>query len=199
MPKIVDHDQRRRDIIEVARRLILQGGFQAATMRSIAAEAGFANGALKHFFPGKDSIIAATFESMLVEMDPEGRLSARSVDSGLDPKDRLRNVIAEVLPSTEDEITAGRVLLVLWDHAASNPDLAELYRRTFDRWKAQLVTSIGEAAGPETRARGNYEAVAVEIMSITIGANVVNLMHPDGTYVPTYDEITDSITERISR
>jgi AcrR family transcriptional regulator len=199
MPKIVDHDQRRRDIIEVARRLILQGGFQAATMRSIAAEAGFANGALKHFFPGKDSIIAATFESMLVEMDPEGRLSARSVDSGLDPKDRLRNVIAEVLPSTEDEITAGRVLLVLWDHAASNPDLAELYRRTFDRWKAQLVTSIGEAAGPETRARGNYEAVAVEIMSITIGANVVNLMHPDGTYVPTYDEITDIITERISR
>lgn len=199
MPKIVDHDQRRRDIIEVARRLILQGGFQAATMRSIAAEAGFANGALKHFFPGKDSIIAATFESMLVEMDPEGRLSARSVDAELSPKDRLRNVIAEVLPSTEEEITAGRVLLVLWDHATSNPELAGLYRKTFARWKDQLVTSIAEAAGPETRAKGNYDAIAVEIMSITIGANVVNLMHPDGTYVPTYDEITDSITDRIAR
>ncbi len=199
MPKIVDHDQRRRDIIEVARRLILQGGFQAATMRSIAAEAGFANGALKHFFPGKDSIIAATFESMLVEMDPEGRLSARSVDADLSPKERLSNVIAEVLPSNEEEITAGRVLLVLWDHATSNPELADLYRKTFARWKGQLVTSIGEAAGPETRAKGNYDAIALEIMSITIGANVVNLMHPDGSYVPTYDEITDSITERIAR
>ena len=68
MPKIIDHDQRRRDIVEVAKSIILKGGFEAATMRSIAAEAGFANGALKHYFPGKESIVAATFETILQQM-----------------------------------------------------------------------------------------------------------------------------------
>ncbi|WP_203236978.1 TetR family transcriptional regulator [Nocardia panacis] len=37
MPKIIDHDQRRRDIVEVAKRLIIEGGFEAATMRSIVS------------------------------------------------------------------------------------------------------------------------------------------------------------------
>ncbi len=45
MPKVIDHDQRRRDIIDVTWKLIVKGGIEAATMREIAAEAGFANGA----------------------------------------------------------------------------------------------------------------------------------------------------------
>src|SRR5262245_46203062 len=128
MPKIIDHDQRRRDIVAVAKRLILQGGFEAATMRSLAAEAGFANGALKHYFPGKDSIIAATFQSVLAEIDPRGAADEGIRRPGQDPVQNLRECFDLWMPLAEREINAGRVLLVMWEHAASNPELGAHYR-----------------------------------------------------------------------
>lgn len=39
MPKIVDHDQRRRDLVEATLRIILRQGLAGATMRDIATEA----------------------------------------------------------------------------------------------------------------------------------------------------------------
>lgn len=199
MPKIIDHDQRRRDIIEVAKRLILQGGFEAATMRSIAAEAGFANGALKHYFPGKESIIAATFESVLAEIDPRGLLDQDLVQPGQDPVVTLRDAILLWMPLTDKEINAGRVLLVLWEHAASNPELAELYRQFFARWGAmavRLIKGVREGLSPLTDA--DYERLALEIRSIVIGANVVNLMHADARHVQTYRAYIEDFIQRVA-
>ncbi|WP_029041876.1 TetR/AcrR family transcriptional regulator [Cucumibacter marinus] len=198
MPKIIDHDQRRRDIIEVAKRLILQGGFEAATMRSIAAEAGFANGALKHYFPGKESIIAATFESVLAEMDPRGALKGNDPAPGQDPESRLRDSVNTGLPFTDAEINAGRVLLVLWEHAASNPELAELYRQFFARWRemtTRLIADASEAAGK--KGETDYDVLSLEILTATIGANVVNLMHPDRQHVETYRTFTEKFINRV--
>ena len=44
MPKIVDHDQRRRELVDASLRIIVRQGLAGATMRDIATEAGFANG-----------------------------------------------------------------------------------------------------------------------------------------------------------
>ncbi|MGO2985400.1 MAG: TetR/AcrR family transcriptional regulator, partial [Brevibacterium aurantiacum] len=61
MPKIVDHDQRRRDLVEATLRIILRQGLAGATMRDIATEAGFANGAMKSYFASKSDLLAATY------------------------------------------------------------------------------------------------------------------------------------------
>ena len=50
MPKVVDHDQRRVELVQATWRIIAREGIERATMRGIAAEAGFANGALKPYF-----------------------------------------------------------------------------------------------------------------------------------------------------
>src|SRR5256714_15261601 len=40
MPKRVDHEERRREIVEAVIRITLKGGLTAATFREVAAEAG---------------------------------------------------------------------------------------------------------------------------------------------------------------
>ena len=45
MPKIVDHDARRRELVEIASQVIAKNGVEGATLRELAAEAGFSNGA----------------------------------------------------------------------------------------------------------------------------------------------------------
>lgn len=55
MPKIVNHDERRQELIEATWQVIAQHGLSAVTMRQIAEEAGYANGALKPYFPTKSA------------------------------------------------------------------------------------------------------------------------------------------------
>src|SRR5512141_674622 len=61
VPKIVDHDERRLELVDATWRIIARLGIEGATMREIAIEAGFANGALKPYFPTKDILLAFAF------------------------------------------------------------------------------------------------------------------------------------------
>ncbi|WP_309114319.1 TetR/AcrR family transcriptional regulator [Saccharothrix sp.] len=192
MPKVIDHDQRRREIIEVAKRLIAEGGFEAATMRSIVTAAGFANGALKHYFAGKDEIIAATFESVLKETTEQ----LSTMDTPATPVDALRGFIEAVMPLDPHRITSARVLLVLWEHSVANPDLARRYRDLLTTWRSELITRI-TAAWP-TASAPETEVLADEIISATIGANVASLMHPVGTLIDRYQAYVDSVMHRIT-
>ena len=61
VPKIVDHDERRLELVDATWRIIARLGIEGATMREIALEAGFANGALKPYFPTKDTLLEFAF------------------------------------------------------------------------------------------------------------------------------------------
>ena len=86
MPKIVDHDARRLELVEVTWRVIARRGFDGVTLRDVAAEAGFANGALKPYFPTRASLMRATFTHVF------GRTNARieNATRGLDGLEALR-------------------------------------------------------------------------------------------------------------
>ncbi|PPK71284.1 TetR/AcrR family transcriptional regulator [Actinokineospora auranticolor] len=195
MPKVIDHDQRRREIVEVSKKLIAEGGFEAATMRSIVTAAGFANGALKHYFAGKDGIISATFQSVLE--DTATRMS--ELDPDLGPVEALHGFVAAAMPLVPEQITSARILLVLWGHSVANPDLARQYRELLVTWRAELCRRIAAATSedtdPESAAVG---VLADEIISVTIGANVASLMHPVGALVERYTEYVDNLMKRIA-
>ncbi|MEV0676089.1 TetR/AcrR family transcriptional regulator [Actinosynnema sp. NPDC050436] len=195
MPKVIDHDQRRREIVEVAKKLIAEGGFEAATMRSIVAAAGFANGALKHYFASKDEIIAATFESVLQAT----ALRLSELDSNASPVEALRGFVTGAMPLEAHQITSARVLLVLWEHSVANPDLARRYRDLLTSWRAELTARIAAArGGGESEGSPAAGVLADEIISVTIGANVASLMHPVGELADRYRAYVDALMERIA-
>ncbi|MBW0103982.1 TetR/AcrR family transcriptional regulator, partial [Pseudonocardia sp. KRD291] len=57
MPKIVDHDQRREEILDAAIRVIGTVGIDHATTRAIARESGYSTGVLSHYFEDKDELL----------------------------------------------------------------------------------------------------------------------------------------------
>jgi len=57
MPKIVDHEERRAEVLEATWRVIATRGLDAATVRQIAKEAGVSSGVLAHYFTDKDDIL----------------------------------------------------------------------------------------------------------------------------------------------
>ncbi|WP_223694991.1 TetR/AcrR family transcriptional regulator [Leifsonia poae] len=175
MPKVIDHDQRRSDIIDVTWGLIVKGGLEAATMREIATEAGFANGALKHYFPGKDEIIQGTYERALGMMG-EHVAAAVGDKKGLEA---LRAVILATAPLEPDAVTAGRVLLTFWERAVSNEELHSAYLAHLDSWREGLATYIadGRAAGDIVTATPDEQLVD-EIVLMNVGSTIMSLIAP---------------------
>ncbi|MDQ2837638.1 MAG: TetR/AcrR family transcriptional regulator [Actinomycetota bacterium] len=196
MPKVVDYDQRRREIIDVTWNLIVEGGLDAATMREIAAAAGFANGALKHYFPSKDVIIEATYQRALGFMNDH---VAQAVGDrrGLAA---LQVLCRETLPIDQERANAGRVLLAFWATSLSHPQLYEAYREHLKAWRAVLRKYLrqGRQDGDILTRTPDSELVD-EIVLMNAGANVMVVVGPNFSTVAMQLRHLDSFFQRLGR
>ncbi|AHH99365.1 TetR family transcriptional regulator C-terminal domain-containing protein [Kutzneria viridogrisea] len=194
MPKIIDHEQRRGHIIDVTWRLITEGGVEAATMREIAAAAGFANGALKHYFASKEEIIEATYERALGMMAEYVNLA------GLRGLAALREIYTAVMPLDPPRITAGRVLLAFWQLALSDAKLHEKYLEHLRFWRGVLHRFIAEGREDgDIRTALPDEQLVDEIVLLTAGANVMSLVGAEFSTVALRHQHIESFLDRITR
>ena len=79
MPKTrteLERDQKVTEILEVAERHLMEGGYNALSVAAVARELGIAHNAIYWYFPSKDDLIVAAFEHMvhkLLARKPKGR------------------------------------------------------------------------------------------------------------------------------
>lgn len=60
MPKVVDHDARRAEIADAVWRVIRRDGVPGASVRTVAAEAGWSTGAIRHYFASQTELLEFT-------------------------------------------------------------------------------------------------------------------------------------------
>lgn len=65
MPKIVDAEARRQDVVEAVLRIIAGDGLERASLRETADEAGLAVGSVRHYFAGSEELLAFAFASVV--------------------------------------------------------------------------------------------------------------------------------------
>ncbi len=178
MPKIVDRDERRELIVDATWRLLARGGFGSATMREIAAEAGFAHGALQRYFPNKESLLAAAF------VRAHSRTSARAeerlhTERGLRA---LRTLCAEIMPLGEEQVREARVVVAFWDHAVQDPELWAAHRANTLVWRAQMSLFLDQAREDgEIAPDVDIEVVIDQITSLNAGRQIMCLLMPETT------------------
>ncbi|MEC3918150.1 TetR/AcrR family transcriptional regulator [Nocardia sp. CDC160] len=92
MPRLVDHEQRRREITTAARKVIAAGGLDAATFQAVAAEAGVSVRLIQYYFGSKRELMLATHRAVVEDW---GKGFAESV-GGLGAEASAREVIRAV-------------------------------------------------------------------------------------------------------
>lgn len=173
MPKIVDHDARRLELVEVTWRVIAQRGFEGVTLRDIAAEAGFANGALKPYFPTRASLVRATFAHVF------GRTNARIEEAtkGLGGLDALRRFALEILPLDADRLDEARVVIPFWQMAIREAEFADLNDESMLQWRKSMRGWLAEEAERGTLRAGIRPEVAAEsLLTFLLGSQVVAVL-----------------------
>ncbi|WP_328330191.1 TetR family transcriptional regulator C-terminal domain-containing protein [Kribbella sp. NBC_00382] len=94
MPKIVDHDTRREEIAQALWRVVRRDGIRAASVRSVAAEAGWSAGAVRYYFPDQAGLVA--FAMDLVSRRVGDRI--RALDTTGPLTDVVLRFLEEVIP-----------------------------------------------------------------------------------------------------
>lgn len=195
MPKRVDHDQRRREIVQAAWRLIARGGFEAMTMREIAAEAGFANGALKYYFSSKDELLAAAFQHSFFRVNER---AAHSIGdrTGLEA---IRLLCMEMLPLDAERQVEARVAVAFWDRVVASKALMKIHADSVAIWRKWMEDELDSA-----RRAGNLmtdlpdDQVIDAIFFVTTGMRVLPILERGFGSEQSYVDMLDTVLARIS-
>lgn len=123
----VDPEQRKAAIVAASFDLVADGGIEAATMRRVATAADATTGRVTHYFSPRVELLVATIAEV------QRRRSIRvSTHDGLDPADRLRSTLRELLPLDADRLDEQRVWISLC--TTGIPELRdEIERQTVQR------------------------------------------------------------------
>lgn len=98
MPKIVDHDNRKKAIAEATWQVILEQGMKGATVRNIARKAGLSLGALRHYFSTQEELLIYAMD--LVKERVTERVEKIALKN-LPPKEMVLQMLLEIVPTNE--------------------------------------------------------------------------------------------------
>lgn len=103
MPRIVDHDQRRRSIARSFQDQVAERGFGATTYAVVAAAAGISVGTIQHYFANRDELLRFAFDDLLRAQDE--RVAAVVAAGEADRqtiREIIRSALRELLPLDEE-------------------------------------------------------------------------------------------------
>ncbi|HEU4808191.1 MAG TPA: TetR family transcriptional regulator, partial [Homoserinimonas sp.] len=143
MPKLVDHDQRRREIVEAIWAVIVRQGLVNATMREIAKEAGYSSGILVHYFTDKADLLVQAMQAAhrevhhLLEQSPSyGDLTGLAA---------LREYMLACLPLDARRRMLAAVEIAFWGEAIGNPALLSVNDSETEAFNARVRARLEEA------------------------------------------------------
>jgi len=177
MPKLVDVDQRRAELADAAAHVIARHGIDGASMRGVAAEAGWTTGALVHYFSSKQELLAFTLQSSLQ------RLRSQQADRAhLPPAEALRGMLLDALPTTPAAKLHWIVTLAFAAQASSDAQLAQIQRdayRSFHAAVTTLLRRVEHEADEPDGPTGEPEREAERLIGLVDGIALQALFDPE--------------------
>jgi AcrR family transcriptional regulator len=164
MPRVVDHDQRRRDLARAACAVIARAGLEGTTLRDVATEAGCTTGMVSHYYTDKQQLLIAALDAVAQAVGD--RILARVVS---DPGD-LRAVLAESLPLDEPRHVEWKVWIAFWGAAVGDPVLRREHRGHYLSWHQALTAVIGPNSTADEASDTAAEALMIAVDGIGLRA-----------------------------
>ncbi|GHT56354.1 fatty acid metabolism regulator protein [Spirochaetia bacterium] len=143
MAIIVEHEKRRREILEKALDVFVDEGFEDATFQKIADRCGITRTTLYIYFKNKKEIFNYSIKQFLSEV--EGGILKIRADTGLNVVERIIRVLSDIIDRLEK---SRRLLSVVLNYllylSKSNTDPDSRVRRRTIRLRHFLATMVIE-------------------------------------------------------
>ena len=170
MPKIVDHEQRRTEIIYALWQVIYERGIHAASYQAVARAAGISVGRIQHYFASKQDLVRAGCQAIV---DTAESVHFERTEA-LEPLDALTELLIQPLPRTE----ALRLGISVWyaylARATADPQIREIFTKA-SRGTLDYAARLLEQAGAPAQEAGRLIALSNGLAQATmVGAATAN-------------------------
>ncbi|MCC3333012.1 TetR/AcrR family transcriptional regulator [Nocardia abscessus] len=196
MPRLVDHEVRRRQITDAVRRVIVGGGLEAVTFQTVAAEAGISIRLVQYYFGTKNEFLLATHRSVM--QDAGARFLQRWTTLGPDatPREAIHAVLTELLPLDEQRREEVIVLGVFATAAIAGRGITAEETFAAPQALAAIVTDQLRRTRRFDRSGPNAPERDAELITMTIGglsqAMLQNFITPQSAL-----ELIDHLLDRV--
>jgi len=199
VPKIVDAEARRQEVVQAVFRIIASDGLERASLREVAEEAGLAVGSVRHYFASSDELLVFSFGSVIDRI--AGRLEAALTSVEDAPPESSRqhqavlNLLGQFLP-LDEELAVDACVWMAFRHAARiKPVLAAEAERSH-RTVAAVVGRLIMALSPgEADAQQTLVTEAERLLATMDGLCMHALLQPEWM---TAEMCTDVLTAHLS-
>lgn len=125
MPKIVDHDERRRLIVEALWRVVARDGAHEVSVRHVAAEAGMPKSSIGHYVGTMPQLLGLAVDQ-LVQENTDYVMSLDLFDLDVD---KATEVLYTLVPVSERRRHMSGVWLLLASQAGADAECADVLHR----------------------------------------------------------------------
>lgn len=154
VPKIVDAEARRQEVVEAVFRIIASDGLERASLREVADEAGLAVGSVRHYFASSDDLLVHSFAAVIDRI--AGRLEeafavVESLELGSAEHDgAVLTLLGQFLPLDED-LAVDACVWMAFRHAARIRPVLEQEAARSHRAVAAVIGSLVMRLMPDGR------------------------------------------------
>ena len=194
MPRVVDHQARRRRIADALMRVAAARGLEAVSLRHVAAEAGVSTGMVQHYFRTKDEMM--TFAIEMVGHDVQARLSQDAGALGESPAPRavIRALAVQILPLDDVRRREAQVGLAFMAYTAVRPEVGAGLRTNIAQMRGFLAGLIADGTTrPDIRDDPERAAALLLALVDGLGLHVVNDTYSPEDALSALDAHLDSI------
>jgi AcrR family transcriptional regulator len=172
MPKVSAQyrDDRRRQILDAARRCFLRDGFHATSMQDLFTEAGLSAGAVYRYFPSKADMVLAIAEDNLRDIVAMVRDTADAA-GGVSVGEVLARIY-ELIRQRHDDTGVAAMAVVVWGESLRDPALGAGFATLLAEMRASLAVAVGE----QQRAGRITDAVPADAVAAFALATVPGYM-----------------------
>lgn len=138
MTRAVDPDERRVELAEAVFAVIRRDGINSASVRAVAAEAGWTRGVIGHYFADRDDLLLYAYRVAIRNT----RDLVRAETKTCDPAHALQFALSQLLPVDERSRVNFQIWLGFMGRVADRPELGRSVLREhleFRRLIAELV------------------------------------------------------------
>ncbi|MFC8190996.1 TetR/AcrR family transcriptional regulator [Cellulomonas sp. NPDC057328] len=194
MPRLVDHEERRREITGAARRVIAHHGLRAATFQSVAEEAGISVRLVQYYFGSKRDVLLATHQAVVADAGRRFAQRLAGLGAGAEPAHVVRGLLVELLPTDGARREDAVVLGAFHADGLTGSDLTSEETLGAPRLLVDAVAAqVRRLRAPEGAHLADLDAWLV----VAAAAGLAQAMLADPVAAARADELLDRLLDRM--
>ena len=190
MPKIINHEKKKEQIIQYAFDSIVENGVKGSTVRQIAKLAEMTPGQIRYYFPNHSELLNAVMST--VELKVRRRIEVIFMSENLNTIDKVKASLLSVLPLDQERLADMEVWM------AFRYDIHEYGQSTLDDGINQLCNSVLTLLKNEHLLKDNLNIHlnSMKLHALIDGLALHKLLNPNGI---SNDDIQTIVDEEIVR